>query len=175
MIFAAIAVAVCGLFRVGELTVTSEQPGRVLRMRDATDRTTYLIIKLHQSKTDPFGRGTLVRIAAPCALRAFRTYLAGCSSGQRASGAPLFAFDPGRPLSRRALLSATRHLCDRAGVDIAPGGRGVSFGRGGATSLAEQGVPDRLIKAVGRWKSFVYARYINESVSAIVDAAAAME
>jgi hypothetical protein len=175
MLYAAIAVAVGGLFRVGELTVTSDQPGRLIRMRDVTDCTTHLSIKLQRSKTDPFGRGCVVRVAAQCALRAFRIYRAGCSSVQRQSSAPLFAFDSGRPLSRRALLAATRKLCDKTGVDIAAGGRGVSFRRGGATSLAEQGVPDRLIKAVGRWKSFVYARYIEDSESTIINAAAAMD
>ena len=41
--------------------------------------------------------------------------------------------------------------------------KGVSFRKGGASSLASVNTPDRVIQIVGRWKSGVYRQYIHES------------
>ena len=38
---------------------------------------------------------------------------------------------------------------------------GLSLRRGGATTLAASGVPDRVIRAMGRWKSGAYRLYID--------------
>jgi hypothetical protein len=43
----------------------------------------------------------------------------------------------------------------------------VSFRKGGATALAESGVPDRVIQELGRWKSFAYQRYVHSTDAAL--------
>ena len=91
-------------------------------------------------------------------------------SSIRHSGAPLFAFESGLPLTRAVLLSVTSHLLHCARVDTSSYD-GVSFRRGGATFLSSAGVSDRLIQIMGRWQSYVYARYIDTPLSVLVAAA----
>ena len=113
-----------------------------------------------------------MRVSQSLALSDMRAYLAGCMTAALRPTAPLFAWRDGNVLTRPALL-AVRALLDGLGIDRSPY-RGISFRRGGATSLAEAGVPDRLIKMVGRWKSYVFARYIATDVSVLIVAAAVM-
>ena len=47
---------------------------------------------------------------------------------------------------------------------------GFSLRRGGALSMALAGVPDRVIRAVGRWKSYAYRIYIDLTEQEKVDA-----
>jgi hypothetical protein len=51
---------------------------------------------------------------------------------------------------------------------------GHSLRRGGATSLALRGVPDHLIKVLGRWRSDCYQRYLETPLSSIKEALAKM-
>ena len=54
-----------------------------------------------------------------------------------------------------------KDLLKRAGFDESPWQFGLSLRRGGATTLAGSGVPDRVIRAMGRWKSGAYRLYID--------------
>ena len=51
---------------------------------------------------------------------------------------------------------------------------GHSFRRGGATSLAMAGVPENLIKVLGRWLSFAYQGYMEVDRDQLAKAMQAM-
>jgi hypothetical protein len=147
MRLAAMAVAVNGLFRIGEVTVSSVDPNRYPRMKHLLLKDDHIIIHLPISKTDQFGNGADVRISNAAAVNDFLVYLRGCSKAARRPSAPLFAWESGKPLSRKHLLSFSERLLVEVGVDLHPW-YGISFRRGGATSLALAGIPDRLIKII---------------------------
>ena len=109
-------------------------------------------------------------VAHPLAIRDLTRYLNGCSDTARAAHAPLFAWADSRVLTRRALLSVAVRLVARAGIHLSKY-QGISFRRGGATSLAMAGRPDRVIQILGRWKSHVFKRYIEQDTDQLVQAA----
>lgn len=165
LLWVAMCTATAGLFRIGELTVdgrTRHDPLRLLtigNLRWADDGASFSIL-LRVSKTDPFRQEVVVVVGWPEAVKAMREYLR--SRGTVATSEPLLANQDGSPLVRTALLEATQTLLKRAKVNTA-GYQGVSFRRGGATSLANAGVPDHIIQSLGRWLSDTYKRYIEPS------------
>jgi len=173
MLLAAMSIATNGLFRMGEIGATAVEPKRYPRMRDLTLHRDYVTIHLPRSKTDQFGEGVDIRIANAAAIADLIAYLTGCSKDARQPDAPLFSWSDGRALTRRALLTATNRALRAVKVNLNEWA-GISFRRGGATSLARAGIPDRIIKILGRWKSFVFARYIDSDNRIMVAAAAAM-
>jgi hypothetical protein len=184
LIRAAIWTATAGLFRIGELVPDSASLPlsiRVLRIADYTrsaiDPPT-ATIHLRASKTDVFRAEIDVHIGNRRAIAAMQQYLQArtdCkrnASGVAATGnEPLFAHGDGKPLTRRQLLQAIALLIKNAGIDTSKHS-GFSFRRGGATSLGEAGVSDRLIKTIGRWRSWAYARYVETPLRQITDASA---
>jgi hypothetical protein len=58
------------------------------------------------------------------------------------------------------LVSHTQTMLTKAAVVDAHLYKGHSFRKGGATSLHEAGMPDSLIKTMGRWLSFTFATYM---------------
>ena len=106
------------------------------------------------AKTDPFRRGCFIflgRGSAPlCPVLVLTNYLHLHGPGV----GPLFIFQDGRPLSRALLSSFLQATLQAAGI---PGKfSGHSFRIGAATTAAQRGVPDRLIKTMGRWSSDTY-------------------
>ena len=72
---------------------------------------------------------------------------------------PLFIFHDGSTLSRERLVSSLRQVLSDVGTSAAQYS-GHSFRIGAATTAAELGVPDSLIKKMGRWKLSVFMHYI---------------
>ena len=97
-----------------------------------------------------------------CPIRALGNFLAlrGSSEG------PLFTFSDGRPLTRQQLSSTVQSILHSAGYTGSYSGH--SFRIGAATTAAARGVPDHLIKTLGRWSSDAYQIYIRTPVSSIV-------
>ena len=88
---------------------------------------------------------------------------------------PLFTWSDGRAIDRKTALSCISGFLVRAGYPKDGKVLGaVSFRRGGATSLSRVGRPDREIQAMGRWKSWCYALYTENSITDREEAAAAM-
>ena len=82
---------------------------------------------------------------------------------------PLFLLSDGTPLHRQWLTSNIQSIFSAAGD---PGCyTGHSFRIGAATSAASRGLPDHLIKTLGRWSSDAYQIYIHTPVSTIVGVA----
>ena len=72
---------------------------------------------------------------------------------------PLFVFSDSSPLTRTKLISAVQRVLAQAGFDTA-GYTGHSFRIGAATTAAQAGIEDSVIKMLGRWESGAYHRYL---------------
>ena len=126
-------------------------------------------IHIKCSKTDPFHQGCHIYIGAGkrdlCPVRALTQYLHFRGSTLD----PLVLLSDGTPLHRQWLTSNIQSIFFAAGV---PGCyTGHSFRIGAATSAASRGLPDHLIKTLGRWSSDEYQIYIHTPVSTIVGVA----
>ncbi len=169
---AACSAATGGLMRVGEVAVIESEPARVLLRRDLQLGRGHFTIHLRISKTDQFGAGTRVIVSQQQAVSDMQRYLV--ARPHHAATSPLFMLSDGCAVQRRTLLLWARLKLERGGIDPRAHHRGLSFRSGGATSLADSGTPDHLIKELGRWRSWVYAGYIQTSTAALVTAAARM-
>ena len=117
-----------------------------------------LVVKLKKFKTDQFKRGFSVVLARSdsqiCPVSALLAYLhlRGPSQG------PLFLFQNGTVLTR---VKFSKLVCETV---LAAGWSGNftshSFRVGAASTAASLGVPDYLIKALGRWNSNAYLLYV---------------
>ena len=75
---------------------------------------------------------------------------------------PLFVFESGAPLTCQRLVVQLRSALTEANFD-ASAYCGHSFRIGAATTAAQLGMEDSLIKTLGRWDSAAYQRYIKIS------------
>ena len=118
------------------------------------------------SKTDPFRVGCDIYLGrgsgSVCPIIALGSYL----SLRGSAPGPLFVFGDGRPLTRQRLSSSVQSVLNGAGYFGSYSGH--SFRIGAATTAAARGVPDHLIKTLGRWSSDAYQIYIRTPVSSIV-------
>ena len=90
-----------------------------------------------------------------CAVRALLHYLhlRGGNAG------PLFRHKNGSPLTRTTLTAWLRNAVSRAGIEGNFSGHSFRI-IGAATSAATAGIPEHLIKTLGRWFSNAYQLYI---------------
>ena len=80
---------------------------------------------------------------------------------------PLFVHQDGQSLSRVQLSHFFQSTLSAAGI---PGSfSGHSFQIGAATTVAQQGLPDYLIKTMGRWSSNAYQLYVRTQVQSILE------
>ena len=79
---------------------------------------------------------------------------------------PLFVFGDGRCLTRPRFVAALRLALGAAGID-ARLYSGHSFRIGAATTAAIRGIPDSLIKTMGRWQSSAYTLYVRTPTSVL--------
>jgi hypothetical protein len=161
MLSAAVLLAFFGLLRVSEYTspASSAFDGAVqLTPSDVVIfwQRRLMLVRLKVSKTDPFGAGVVVRVAATgnrlCPLMAMLRYLAVRGVGL----GPLFFFPDGSFLTRAHVMELLRS-CFPLRRDVTTH----SFRRGGASALASWGVPPHVIQILGRWRSDAYRRYIH--------------
>ena len=166
MLWAAAAMCFFGFLRAGEVVVPSDSafdPNVYLSYTDISVDShsfpTYVAVNIKASKTDPFRRGVTVYLGRThsliCPVVAVLKYVVekGFSKG------PLFVFEDGRPLTRERFVTAVREALAAAGVDTAKY-CGHSFRIGAATTAAERGIQDSLIRTMGRWESSAYLLYI---------------
>ena len=126
---------------------------------DKHDNPSLVRIRLKQSKTDPFRHGVDIFLgrthADLCPVTALLAYIAVRPAVQ----GPLVVFEDGSLLSRDKLVSAIRSALQLAGVD-AWNYTGHSFRIGAATTAAQVGLEDSVVKMLGRWESSAYHCYI---------------
>ena len=117
-----------------------------------------MTIQIEVSKLVPFRNGTnlVVHITntSVCPVRAMTHYLQ-----HRRRGRPLFIFADGRYLTCNSLTSILQYLLSSVSTDT-NWFSSHSFCIGAATTAAAAGVPDGVIKVMGRWASDAFQIYI---------------
>ncbi len=167
-----------GFMRCGELLLSS--PNAFDRARhitpedvatDSQQDPQSIQIHLRFSKTDQIGRGSFVYLGRTnedlCPVGALLSYLV---VRPKVPG-PLFITQDGAPLTKPLFISRIQHLLSSKGVE-ARHYQGHSFRIGAATTAASNGVPDHLIKTLGRWASSCYQLYIQSPTAQLAEASA---
>ena len=143
----------------GDVSISDD--GRVLR------------VFLKRSKTDQYGRGVEVFMAATdndlCPVTAVRSYVS--LRGTRPGA--LFCITDGSPLTKSRFVEPVSSALSQAGVPIA-GYSGHSFRIGAATAAAQAGIPDSVIQAPGCWSSPAFLRYIRTPRSHLANYSASL-
>ena len=173
MLWSAVTLAFFGLLRVSEYTASythSYDPVYTLMTNDVncSTNTTFCLVHLKTSKTDPFRVGCTLRIGSTgnqlCPIAALRAYL----TVRPQSSGPLFIYVNGTFLTRSRVSSFLIKVLSPIHISTH------SFRIGGATALASVGVPDHVIKAYGRWSSNAYQRYIQLNPNSMISLPASM-
>ena len=173
MLWAACCLCFFGFLRSGEVVVpsdTSFDVGVHLCFGDvAVDshlEPSTLRVTLKASKTDPFRKGVVLVIGRGsqeiCPVSAVLDYM----SRRGPATGPLFVFGDGRCLTRPRFVAALRSALAAAGID-AHLYSGHSFRIGAATTAVIRGIPDCLIKTLGRWQSSAYMLYVRTPSSVL--------
>ena len=162
LLWAACCLGFFGFLRSGEFTAHSQRyPGVTLISADDIARDSayppcFVRARLRRSKTDPFGRGIDIFLGrtshAICPVAAILSFL---SVRPTTLLGPLFCFQDGSVLTRDRLVREVRAILRTQGVDASKFS-GHSFRIGAATA----GIPDHMIKMLGRWESSAYLFYV---------------
>lgn len=162
MFRAVYSLAYFGLFRVSELVFTTVTPNRALQLDDMhfDDSFQALIIRIRSSKTNQAGPPVMVRIprsdhSSICCVRLMQAFM----RARQAIGGFLFCHANGAPLTRSQFSGVLSKVLNHAGMPSSKY-RSHSFRIGRASELAIQGVPDDVIKQLGRWSSGAYKKYL---------------
>ena len=153
-------------FRLGELlspTNTKYDASSHLSFEDVAvdSHSSPSLVKIHlkTSKTDQERKGADVYVGKTgdilCPVSALLTYLAA----KGALPGPLFQLQDRTPLTKDYFIQKFRAALTNIGLEASQYA-GHSFRIGAATTAAEKGIEDSLIKAMGRWKSQAYLTYI---------------
>lgn len=161
MLWAAFTTAFFGFLRASEFCSTAQgsfDPASTLMTRDITIRESQISINIKTSKVDPFRVDQEITLAPSgtsiCPVRALQKHLPNCTS----QNMPVCTFEDGGFLTRQLLSSTLQNLLSSSTEKSTFTSH--SFRIGAATSAAAAGLPDWLIKTLGRWSSDCYQRYI---------------
>ena len=166
MLWAACCMCFFGFLRSGEIVVPSDSdydPTVHLSLGDVrvdnTSSPSYLEIYIKASKTDPFWQGVRVYLGKSntdiCPVASVLAYMVVRGPRQ----GPFFVFADGHGLTRDRLVTALRSALHSAGIPE-HNYAGHSFRVGAATTAAQNGVPESIIKTMGCWESAAYMLYI---------------
>ena len=166
MLWAACTMAFFEFFRLGEITVPSEEafdPSTHLTPSDIAiddrDNPTLVQVYLKVSKTDQGRKGISIFLGETrddlCPVAAISAFLAirGSSAG------PFFQLRGSAPLTKEFFTTRVRSALSALGYDSSLYASH-SFRIGAATTAAEKGIEDTIIKALGRWKSDAFQAYV---------------
>ncbi|KAF0035456.1 hypothetical protein F2P81_013214 [Scophthalmus maximus] len=160
----------------GECTTSSDSfdPLNDLTISDITVDSDMYSIHIKHSKTDREGKGSTVFISqtntAFCPVSSMNLYLQRRPCVRQDQ--PLFLTGKGKAMSRSWFTTRLRFLCQRCGLPPQLY-TSHSFRIAAATSAAAL-VPISTLKAMGRWSSSAYERYIRPGVNEIISAQKAM-
>lgn len=165
-IWSCCSLAFFGCFRIGEILPTPAR-NHILTC-DILLQPEMLQLHLRRSKTDKFADGTTIQlqpINSPlCPVKALLSYLPHRLA--RFPGGPIFILNSGEPLTPCRFNSTIKSAVSHLGLDPSRFSSH-SFRSGAATSAATAGLPDWLIKAMGRWASDAYHLYIKTPPAAL--------
>jgi hypothetical protein len=169
MLAAALSTGIYGLFRSGEISLKNDvHPDDVLRRGDVLFDTTQkrVDITLRMSKTDPLRDGATITLfyngSKTCPYTLLHKWWNAAPN--KSPSAALFQRNDGTPLQYKHLHTAIKRLAVKCGFKASSFG-GHSLRIGGATTLAQLGTPEMVIKQLGRWRSFSYQLYTKLSDS----------
>ena len=180
MLWAAATMCFFGFLQAGEVVSPADSsfdPSVHLTAADVSvdshTSPSYLAVRIKASKTDPFRQGVTIYLGRTnhriCPVAAVLSYLV--KRGQTLG--PLFRFVDGRYLTRDRFVKTVRDAVAASGVDASKYA-GHSFRIGAATTAANSGVQDSLIKTIGRWESSAYTLYIRTPRDKICTVAATL-
>ncbi|KAL3876516.1 hypothetical protein ACJMK2_034360 [Sinanodonta woodiana] len=168
MLLCAFNLAFFGFLRCGEFTIRDKNTPvvNIVTLSDISlcPLSKYFCLTLKTSKSDPFNKGVEVKVFENCRFNPVQAMISyrGLRVKQGAlAQSPLFLeseFDSS-PLSRYTFINYLRNVLSHLGYEDSQFS-GHSFRIGAATSAAASGVEDHIIKALGRWSSDCYTRYI---------------
>ena len=120
-----------------------------------------MTVTLRRSKTDQSGNGVTVHVGQSpdpliCPITAMRQYLAACTVRE----GELFAYHSRSVLSKQDITREIRTVLPLCGVSHPQTYASHSLRIGAATTAAMAGVPEYLIRHMGRWKSDAVLQYI---------------
>ncbi len=177
MLESALLTAFYGFLRGGEFTTRTDifNSSQDLTISDVTIYSHYFTMYLKHSKTDKNKEGTVIFISESnsvlfCPLSSMLAYLR--SRPQAGPQDPLFSTEEGKPMSRAWFASRLRLLCQYCG--LSPERYTAHSLRIGAATTAASSSPVSTLKAMGRWSSVAYERYLRPDVRAILEAQKAM-
>lgn len=148
----------------GLLRISEYAGARGLRVADVRAETWGVELTVQFSKTAllPTTVSLASRTDGLCPLAALRTYAAHFRHA-RAADAPFLSMAPcGRvPMDKQLFCRRIRLLLVTPQRPNTSNIAGHSFRRGGATAMAQAGVPEAHIAAHGRWRSLAYRSYFD--------------
>ena len=160
---AAFTLAFFGLFRVGELVLSDSNYQRPLQLSDIRtfEHGQSFQVKLRQSKTNQCGVPQIINIPridlSTCPVAAMHAYIK--IRPVRQGHNLLFCHRDGSPLTRYQFGAVLSKVISKLQLNTACY-KTHSFRIGAATWLARKGVSHDAIKALGRWSSDAFRRYI---------------
>ena len=170
-------IAFFGFLRSSELLALRRNDITVM---DSTGQKPTFGVCLCSSKTDPFRHSTVIRIAPSnhptlCPAKAIllllnQPYLQHPSS-------PLLQWASGTTVNRQSFDNVIKWLACSSSLDDSQFSTH-SFHIGAATTAAVAGIPDCLIRTLGRWSSDAYQLYIhtpNSTLDTITSSLASQE
>ena len=163
MLAAALCLGFYGFLRGGELMPSSENtfnPRTSLTAADINITSGCLQFSIKRSKTDQLGKGHTITLYKSdtdlCPVYLIQRYL---QVSRPSPDQPLLLHCNGRPLYLHQFRAMLRKLLGMAKLQPQEFNTH-SLRIGAATSAAEEGVPTRTIKRLGRWCSRAYRLYI---------------
>jgi len=169
MIWAALCIAVACLLRLSEFCVAKGKAWKEKMLKKKDLEIAHWKgrevgrLQLHDTKTKMFSSDNKVSFfrdnTASCPLQAIERWGEwGWEEGESGED-PLFAMPMGEALTFRTLDSKVRGVLGELGYDMELS-RGWGPRGGGAMTLARAGVSDRVIRGMGRWRSWCYRMYL---------------
>ena len=158
-LWAVLCLGVFTLARIGELLPTASSNLKMSR-KDLYIRGDKGTLFLIGTKTDKERKGVELPFFRNgtdcCPIAAMNAYLTGAGLKSKS---PLFVDQEGKRMTQATVVSRMRQLLDKAGLrgtDFS----GISLRRGGAQTLLRLGASDKIIMAMGRWRSVCFRRYL---------------
>ena len=158
MFWAAMTLAFFGFLRLGQLICNSKfnpdthlTPDNIsFNFIQEMQKPKSMTILIKESKTDPFRVGQTITIGSTssplCPVLAMKRYF---TNRESLINGPLFVHVSGKPLTKQVLITETRSLLTKSGLNAAHY-VGHSYRIGAATTSASAELPSWLIKTLGR-------------------------
>ena len=128
-----------------------------------------MLLKLKSSKTDSFRQGQSLVVARCSSLLCPVSVMQRYFLLAQPRPGPLFYFQSGRLLTRSSVTHLLQDSARCAGLPY-ESLKGHSFRIGAASAAAAAGLPDWLIKVLGRWSSDCYQLYIRTPETVLLSA-----